>query len=151
MKDIVTGAMLAVLMAVLLREAGKLPMPRYEPLGSIFLAMVIPALILVFSLALIAKGMWKRRDDVGVSPKSKLASPTNVRFAATLATGFAWLAAMQLSVSFGTATFGFVLACALVLGARRTPAALGITLCVASALSFGAEFLFSRYLDVALP
>jgi putative tricarboxylic transport membrane protein len=151
MRDLVTGLLLAVLMAVLLREAANLPTPRYEPLGAIFLAVLIPSLIFGFSLLLTVRGVRELRRDADVPRSGKLVSRDNLRFAATLATGFVWLLAMQLGVPFGVATFGFVTVCAFVLGAPRSAGPVGLTLGVALVLSFGMEFVFLRYLDVILP
>lgn len=150
MRDLVTGALLAALMAVLLREAAALPSPRYEPLGAVFLAVVVPATILAFALILIVRGWceWRRAAAV---PGAVIVSATNLRFVATMSVAFAWVLAMQLGLSFGVATFGFVIACAVVLGAPRTPAAIVATVCVAGILSFGVSFAFARYLDVLLP
>lgn len=151
MRDLVTGVLLAAFMAALLREAAALPTPRYEPLGAIFLAIVIPSLILGFSLVLAVRGFREMRTDADVLRSGQLVSRDNLRFAATLATGVAWLLAMQLGLPFGFATFGFVAVCAFVLGAPTSPGAIGMTLGVALALSFGMEFVFLRYLDVILP
>jgi hypothetical protein len=151
MKDLVTGALLAALMVVLLREAAGIPSPRYEPLGAIFFAVLIPCLVLGFSIALIVRGLRAWRTESATAPVSRLISRDNLRFFATLSTGFAWLLAMQLGTPFAVATFGFVIACAFVLGAPRAPSSLGLTLGVALALSVGMEFLFSRYLDDILP
>ncbi len=150
MRDLVTGALLAALMAVLLREAWRLPVPRYEPLGAVFLAVVVPATILVFALILVVRGWRDWRRAVAV-PGTAIVSTTNLRFVATMSVAFAWVLAMQLGLSFGVATFGFVIGCAIVLGAPRTPAAIATTLCVAGVLSFGVSFIFARYLDVLLP
>jgi len=151
MRDMVTGVLLATLMAVLLREAAGLPVPRYEPLGAVFLAMLIPGLALGFSLVLIIRGVRALRNGTDAPWAGRLVSRENLRFAATLATGFAWLLAMQMGIPFGFATFGFVAVCALVLGAPTTPGSVGLTLGVALMLSFGMEFIFLRYLDVILP
>jgi hypothetical protein len=151
MKDLVTGALLTALAVVLLREAARIPSPRYEPLGAIFFAVLIPCLILGFSIALIVRGLRAWRSEAATAPASRLISYDNLRFFATLSTGFSWLLAMQLGTPFSIATFGFVIACAFVLGAPRAPSSLGLTLGVALALSVGMEFLFSRYLDVILP
>jgi putative tricarboxylic transport membrane protein len=151
MRDLVTGLLLAVLMAVLLREAASLPTPRYEPLGAIFLAVLIPSLIFGFSLLLTVRGVRELRRDADVPRSGKLVSRDNLRFAATLATGFVWLLAMQLGVPFGVATFGFVTVCAFVLGAPNSAGTVGLTLGVALVLSFGMEFVFLSYLDVILP
>ena len=151
MRDLVTGALLATLMAVLLREAAGLPVPRYEPLGAVFLAILIPGLVLGFSLVLIIRGVRTLRNGVDAASAGRLVSRDNLRFTATLATGFAWLLAMQLGVPFGFATFGFVTVCAFVLGAPTAPGSLGLTLGIALVLSFGMEFVFLRYLDVILP
>jgi hypothetical protein len=150
MRDLVTGTFLTVLMAVLLREAWRLPAPRYEPLGAVFLAVVVPGTILVFALILIVRGWREWRRATG-GPGAGFVSTTNLRFAATLATAFAWVLAMQLGLSFGVATFCFVIVCAAVLGAPRTTTAMATTVCVAGILSFGVSFIFARYLDVLLP
>lgn len=150
MRDLVTGIVLAVSMAVLLREAAALPVPRYEPLGAIFLAVVVPGAILAFALVLIVRG-WREWRRTAGGPDGALVSATNLRFGATLATAFAWVLAMQVGLSFGLATFLFVIACACVLGAPRTLAAMAMTVCVAAILSFGTSFVFARYLDVFLP
>ena len=151
MRDLVTGALLAALMAVLLREAADLPVPRYEPLGAIFLAVLVPAIILGFSLLLVVRGLRGLRNGADAAPTGRLVSRDNLRFTATLATGFVWLLAMQLGVPFGFATFGFVAVCAFVLGAPPALGSMGLTLVVALVLSFGMEFIFHRYLDVILP
>lgn len=150
MRDLVTGALLAAFMAVLLREAAALPSPRYEPLGAVFLAVVVPATILAFALILIVRGWCEWRRTAAV-PGAAIVSATNLRFVATMSVAFAWVLAMQLGLSFGVATFGFVIACAVVLDAPRTPAAIATTVCVAGILSFGVSFIFARYLDVLLP
>ncbi len=150
MRDLVTGIVLAVSMAVLLREAAALPVPRYEPLGAIFLAVVVPGTILVFALVLIVRG-WREWRRAATAPSAAVISATNLRFVLTMAVAFAWVLAMQLGLSFGAATFGFVIACAVVLGAPRTPAAIASTVCIAGVLSFGVSFVFARYLDVFLP
>lgn len=150
MRDLTTGALLAALMAVLLREAWRLPVPRYEPLGAVFLAVVVPATILIFALVLMFRG-WREWRRAAAAPGAAIISAANLRFVATMTVAFAWVLAMQLGLSFGVATFGFVIACAAVLGAPRTPAAIGATLCIAGILSFGVSFVFARYLDVLLP
>lgn len=151
MRDMVTGVLLATLMAVLLREAAGLPAPRYEPLGAVFLAVLIPGLVLGFGLVLVVRGARALRKGTDAPRAGRLVSRENQRLAATLAAGFVWLLAMQLGMPFGFATFGFVAVCALVLGAPTTPGAVGLMLGVALALSFGMEFVFLRYLDVILP
>lgn len=150
MRDLVTGIMLAVSMAVLLREAAALPVPRYEPLGAIFLAVIVPATILIFALVLMFRG-WRECRRAAAAPGAAVVSRTNLRFVLTMTAAFAWVLAMHLGVSFGVATFGFVIACAGVLGAPRTLAAMAMTVCVAAILSFGTSFVFARYLDVILP
>jgi len=151
MRDLMTGTLLAVLMAALLRQAADLPTPRYEPLGAIFLAILVPSLILGISLVLAVRGFREMRRDGDAPRFGRTVSRDNLRFTATLATGLAWLLAMQLGLPFGFATFGFVTVCAFVLGAPKTSGSVGLTLGVALALSFGMEFVFLRYLDVILP
>jgi hypothetical protein len=151
MRDLVTGTLLATLMVVLLHEAVGLPVPRYEPLGAIFLAVLVPAIILGFSLMLVVRGLRGLRSGADAAPPGRLVSRDNLRFTATLSTGFVWLLAMQLGVPFGFATFGFVAVCAFVLGAPTTPGSVGLTLGIALSLSFGMEFVFLRFLDVILP
>lgn len=151
-RDMVTGGILALVSIVLLSQAMTIPGPRYEPLGLRFLAVLVPALILLLSVALTVRGYLRGRTESQASAPFR--PQTMLRTLSIFAVLVVYAAALEARLGFAfyvvtTAIFFFA---ASLLTARPPSLRAGlITLIIGGVLAYGIAWLFTEILYVSLP
>lgn len=147
--DVGLAVGIGALSALMLWEAEKIPPPFFDPLGSAAvpssIAVILAALAaLVLARALAALPWPASTPQEGYRPRPDVAF--GIAFAAV-----AYVTVMELGwLGFRDATIAFVTFAVAVLG-RFQPRLMAIGLVVAVIVGFGAKYLFTEVLFIALP
>lgn len=135
---------------LMFNNAGALPSSAWEPIGSGTFPRLMLVILAILNVMMIAKEITKLRHTSALASGSINAWLWQHRLAFGVLSLFAFYAVALPLIGFRWSTLPFVLACQLLLGARK-PKQLITAVIIALLMSFGLDALFRHVFTISLP